>query len=138
MESKITEEKNDEKKPEGLSADEGRVSLTRMIMRLFDLWKISIEDKSALLGLSTSRSIKRYRNGGFFPKKRELIIRAGKPLSIHKSLRVLFPRNREVLYKWPTTPNAIFGGRSPVDYVKEKGFDGLVAVKQYLNFEKER
>ena len=117
---------------------EGRARITRMVMRLFDLWEISLEDQAALLGFSTIRPIKRYRNGASFPKKRELIIRAGELFSIHKSLRVMFPRNRTVAYRWPTSPNAAFDGRSPVDYMREHGFDGLVAVKQYLDFEGER
>jgi hypothetical protein len=111
---------------------EGRTSLTKMIIRLFDLWDLSMADQTELLGLSSSRSIRRYRRGASFPTRRELIMKVGILIAIHKNLRVSFPRNREVVYRWPTIPNAAFGGGSPVDYVKEKGFDGLVGVHQYL------
>jgi len=120
------------------NSKDGRGSLTRMVMRLFDLWKISMEDQAALLGFSTSRPIKRYRNGTSFPKRRELLIRAGTLLAIHKNLRVLFPRNREIVYRWISIPNRAFDGRSPVNYIREYGFDGLVAVRQYLDFEIDR
>jgi len=45
---------------------EGRTSLTKMIIRLFDLWDLSMADQTELLGLSSSRSIRRYRRGASF------------------------------------------------------------------------
>ncbi len=37
-----------------------------------------------------------------------------------------------------TTPNADFQGHPPTDIVREKGFLGLLSVKRYLDFERER
>nr|MDA8172223.1 DUF2384 domain-containing protein [Nitrospiraceae bacterium] len=44
--------------------------------------------------------------------------------------------NREIVYDWMTTPNSDFGGRSPADIVREKGFSGLLAIKGYLRMKK--
>ena len=65
----------------------------------------------------------------------DLLERAGHLLGIHKSLRILYPHNRDLAYRWITTPNRRFGNRAPIEVMKE-GFLGLVAVRRYLDFER--
>jgi hypothetical protein len=67
---------------------------------------------------------------------RDLIDRAGHLLAIHKSLRILFPHNKELAYAWMTTANQHFDGKTPMDIVHEQGFLGLIAVRRYLDFER--
>jgi hypothetical protein len=119
---------------------EGRIALAKMVTRLFDLWKVSAKDQAVLLGLpeTSGRNLARYRNGSPFPDSRDLLDRAANLLSIHQSLRILFPNNRDISYKWPTTPNRVFGGMSPVEFVRVGGFIGLFIVKRHLDFEHER
>ena len=93
--------------------------------------------QSALLGLSASSrsTLSRYRSGEPLADSRDLIDRAGHLLGIHKSLRILFPHDRDLAYRWMGTPNVRFGTR-PVDVVVVHGFEGLLALRRYLDFQR--
>ena len=110
-------------------------ALTRMVMRLFQHWKLSSQEQSLLLSLSakTRSSIARYRNGAStLSPDRDTHDRVKYLLSIHKSLRTIFPYNRELVYEWPKAPNKYFDGKTPVQVMVEEGFLGVVRVDNYL------
>ncbi len=117
---------------------EGRVAFAKMVSRLFALWNLSTKDQMALLGLSegSRMSLTRYRKGAPLADNRDLLDRVANLLSVHRSLRILFPQNRDLVYKWPTTPNRFFEGRSPVEVIRKDGFMGLLIVKRYLDLER--
>lgn len=117
---------------------DGRSALARMVMKLFDLWRLSSQDQMGLLGLSefSRTTLSRYRRGEPLADNRDLIDRVGNILAIHRSLRILFPKNRELAYLWPTTPNMEFEGLSPVAFTKKEGFLGLLMVRRYLDFQR--
>jgi Protein of unknown function (DUF2384) len=119
---------------------EDRAAYAKMVMRLFEHWGLPVDDQLALLGLSeTSRmTLNRYRKGEPFADSRDLLDRVKNLFSIHRSLRILFPENREIVYRWATLPNMDFGGKSPVQVMREEGFLGLLMVKRYLDFERGR
>lgn len=123
-----------------LHSRESRAALAKMVTRLFDLWGLSAADQSALLGLSeASRStLSRYRRGEPLADTRDLLDRAGHLLSIHKSLRMLFPENRELAYRWISAPNRRFEGQSPLGLMREHGFLGVLMVRRFLEFERGR
>lgn len=111
------------------------VAITQMVMRLFEHWRLTYEQQAMLLSLSThTRStIARYKRGdATLQKDRDTQDRIAHLLAIHKYLRNIFPRNKELVYTWPTTPNRHFGDRSPVQVIDEEGFVGLIKVRQYL------
>jgi hypothetical protein len=116
-----------------------RVRLARMIMRLLEHWGLSAEDQCLLLGLSpTARtSLARYRRGEPLADNMDLLGRVGHLLSIHKSLRIIFPHDRDLAYRWVTQPSDRFGGRRPVDIMRE-GYEGVLAMRRYLDFERGR
>lgn len=117
---------------------EGRVALAGMVIRLFELWGLSSQDQMALLGLAegSRTTLARYRKGEPLADNRDLLDRAANLLSIHRALRILFPKNRDLAYRWPTTPNRAFEGRAPVEVIRQDGFLGLLVVKRYLDFER--
>lgn len=119
---------------------EGRAALARMVMRLFELWRLPAHDQTALLGMAeTSRmTLSRYRRGEPLANQRDLLDRAANLLAVHRSLRILFPANRELAYAWPRTPNREFDGLSPVEFIKREGFLGLLTVRRHLDFERGR
>ena len=96
-------------------------------------------DQAVLLGLSTqSRStIARYRRGEPLADSADLLARAGHLLGIHKALRILFPHDRDLAYRWVSTPNRSFG-TSPLEVMKRHGYEGILAVRRYLDFERGR
>lgn len=116
-----------------------RERLAKMVVSLLDQWKLPPNDQAALLGLSAqSRStIARYRRGEPFADSADLLARAGHLLGIHKALRILFPHDRDLAYRWVATPNRRFGDRAPLEIMKQ-GFEGLLAVRRYLDFERGR
>ena len=125
--------------PANLQAREGRRRLARMVLVLFDRWGLSSAEQAALLGLSPDNraTIARYRRGEPFGESRDLIERAGHLLGIHKSLRILFPHDRDLAYGWVKAPNRHLGAR-PLEIMIGRGFEGLLAVRRYLDFERGR
>lgn len=116
---------------------DARSRLAAMVTKLLDHWSLTAVEQSALLGLSTtSRStLARYREGEPLADSRDLLDRAGHLLGIHKSLRILFPYDRDLAYGWMTQFNRRLGAR-PVDLIAERGFEGLLAVRRYLDFQR--
>jgi hypothetical protein len=119
---------------------DSRIRLARMIARLFAHWGLSSGDQAALLGLSSdSRStLARYRRGEPLADSADLLGRVGHLLGIHKALRILFPRDRDLAYRWVTAPNRRFDGRTPLTLMREHGYEGILAVRRYLDFERGR
>ena len=119
-----------------IESSDARKKLALMVTRLFDLWKISTADQLELLGLSrTSRAqISKYRNGGAVPSSRDMLDRIGWLLSIHKSLRLLYPRNENVRYTWIMRRNRILEDQRPLDIMKSQGLIGIARVARYLDF----
>lgn len=114
---------------------EDRGALAKMVMALLDHWNLSTEDQAALLGIAPSNraALTRYRKGEPIGTSRDQFERVGHLLGIHKNLRLLFPQNRELAYRWISTRNKAFDNLSPVDVIKEWGFAGLLMVRAYLD-----
>ncbi|HLQ27376.1 MAG TPA: MbcA/ParS/Xre antitoxin family protein [Acidiferrobacterales bacterium] len=112
-----------------------RVVLARAVSRLFDSWQLSAAYKLALLGLSAANraALARYDRGEPLAASRDLLDRAGHLLGIHKSLKLLYPRNPEVVRRWMTSANQKFHGETPVEVVSRFGFPGLVMVRGVLD-----
>ena len=117
------------------SATRDRGALAKMVMTLLDHWKLSTEDQAAPLGIAAGNraALTRYRKGEPIGSSRDQYERVGHLLGIHKNLRLLFPQNRDLAYRWMTTRNKAFDNRTPVEVVKEWGFAGLLMVRGYLD-----
>ena len=114
---------------------EDRGALAKMVMTLLDHWKLPTDDQAALLGLATNNrsALMRYRKGEAIGTSRDQYERVGHLLGIHKNLRLLFPQNRDLAYRWMSTRNRAFDNLTPVDVVREWGFSGLLMVRAYLD-----
>jgi len=121
--------------PVDAGAAEDRGALARMVMKLLDHWQLSTEDQAALLGLATSNraALGRYRRGEAIGSSRDQFERVGHLLGIHKSLRLLFPQNIDLAYRWMTTRNRALDNCTPVELIKDQGFAGLLIVRGYLD-----
>lgn len=118
---------------------ESRKRLARLVTELFAKWELSVAEQQALLGLSPeSRStVARYRAGAPLADNADLLARTGHLLGIHKALRIIFPHDRDLAYRWVRTPNRRFDNAMPLEVMK-KGFEGVLAVRRYLDFERGR
>jgi len=117
-----------------LIAPQDRGALAKMVMVLLDHWQLTTEDQAALLGIAlTNRAaLTRYRKGDI-GTNRDQYERVGHLLGIHKNLRLLFPQNRALAYRWMSTRNKAFENLTPVEVIKEWGFAGLLMVRSYLD-----
>jgi len=115
-------------------ASEDRGALAKMVMVLLDHWQLSTEDQAALLGLAQNNraALTRYRKGEPIGTSRDQYERVGHLLGMHKNLRLLFPQNRDLAYKWVTSRNKAFDNLTPVEVMNEWGFAGLLMVSAYL------
>jgi hypothetical protein len=106
-----------------------------MVMALLDHWKLPTEDQAALLGIAASNraALTRYRKGEPIGTSRDQYERVGHLMGIHQNLRLLFPQNRDLAYRWMSTRNKAFENLTPVEMVKEWGFSGLLRVRAYLD-----
>lgn len=114
---------------------EDRGALARMVMRLFDHWQLSTEAQASLLGIAKSNraALARYRRGEPIGTNRDQSERVGHLLGIHKNLRLLFPHQPELAYRWMTTRNRAFEEHTPVEVIDTWGFAGLLMVRAYLD-----
>lgn len=117
------------------ASEEDRRALAVMLMGLFKHWQLSTVEQLDALGLPiTSRAtLARYRHGKPLAGDRDTLDRAANLLSIHKSLRLMFPRNLELAYQWMKLRNRAFDGMPPIDVIRTHGFAGLLMVRSYLN-----
>ena len=115
---------------------DARRKLAQMVTRLFELWDLPAADQLELLGLSrTSRAqLSKYRKGGALPSSRDMLDRIGWLLSIHKSLRLLYPRNENIRYTWVKRRNKILDDQRPLDIMKYQGLIGIARVARYLDY----
>lgn len=112
-----------------------RGALARMVIQLFDLWGLTVNDQLAILGLAAGNraAIARYRRGQPLANQRDQLDRVGHLLAVHKNLRLLFPNNRELAYSWMTARNRSFDNQTPVEVITDRGFSGLLMVRAYLD-----
>ena len=62
-----------------------------------------------------------------------MLDRIGWLLSIHKSLRLLYPRNENIRYSWVKRRNQILDSRTPLEVMKKQGLIGIARVSRYLD-----
>lgn len=128
-----------EQRPD-LTSDATRVGLARLITKLFDLWDLSTSDRLELLGQSVNSraNLTKYRKGSPLPNLRDLLDRAGWLLSIHKSLRLLYPRNETLRYTWINRRNKAFDNLTPLQVIRYEGIIGMAKVSRYLDYQRGR
>lgn len=121
-----------------LISDQERIVLAKMLLRLFDHWRLDTASQLALLGLSiTSRAmLSRYREGITpLPFTQDVLDRAGWLLAIHQALRSLYPKNPELCYGWIKIRHSLFQNLTPLDYMKTQGLIGIAKVARYLQLQ---
>lgn len=117
-----------------LDNEQKRRQLTKMVTRLFDLWKLSTADQLELLGLSANsrRMLSQYRKGKALPGTRDMLDRLGWLMVIHQDLRTLYPNNPEICYHWVHERNRYLDNYTPLEIMKKLGFLGIYRVAQLL------
>lgn len=111
--------------------------LSKSFWSIVRLYKLHEPDQNILLGTRLRRAeLQDLRDKGTIPDTFRSVGRVEQLVCIHKSLRILYPNNKSVVYAWLTTPRLDFGGISAMDFIKEdrgkNSLQRLRTVNEYL------
>ena len=113
----------------------GRVAATKMLMRLFELWRLTENEKLLLLGLNENKrkNLNHYHTGEqAIENNIDMLDRVGMLFSIHSMLRVIFPENPMYVYGWMIARNKALNNQTPIEVVQEHHFTGLHILVNHL------
>ncbi|MDF1757108.1 MAG: hypothetical protein P1U74_02255 [Legionellaceae bacterium] len=106
---------------------------TQNIIALFKLWGLKNDEECNLLGGVSPAQLAKYKNGNAQISGRDTIERVGNMLGIHKNLRILYPYNKEVVYKWVKSRNLKLHNLSPLDVMLERGYLGISQIRLFTD-----
>lgn len=120
-----------------LSTKENRVRLSpaaiKGLLRIATHWKLKDEDTRDLLGGISSGSFYALKNRPAKTLDTDQLTRISLLIGIYKALNILY--SRKLADGWMTLQNAnpMFGGDSPLSYLKRGGIPAFVRVRQLLD-----
>ncbi|MBW7835859.1 MAG: DUF2384 domain-containing protein [Sphingomonadales bacterium] len=124
--------------PEALRDPKVRTQVSAAAVRLFfklaELWRLSVDQRRALLGDISRPTYHNWQNGKVGTLSRDQLERISLALGIHKGLKLLFADDAGAL-RWFTSPNRDlpFGGRAPLERALLGSIDDLYAVRRYID-----
>jgi Protein of unknown function (DUF2384) len=120
-----------------LSRKENRSRLSRAaiegLLRIATHWKLRDDDTRVLLGGISSGSFYALKNRVSRTLDEDRLTRISLLIGIYKALNILY--GQKLADAWMTLPNTnpMFGGDSPLNYVKKGGIPALLRVRQLLD-----
>ncbi len=108
-------------------------SAVKGLLRITDHWKLRDEDTRALLGGMSSGSFYSLKNTSAKSLNADQLTRISLLIGIYKALNILY--SPKLADAWMTLPNTnpMFGGDSPLHYVRKGGIPALLRVRQLLD-----
>ncbi len=107
---------------------------TQNVIALFKHWELKNEEECNLLGGISSAQLAKFKKGTAFISGRDNIERVGNLLGIHKNLRILYPYNRDIVYKWIKGRNLKLQNLSPLDTMLEYGYIGIAQIRRFTDY----
>lgn len=117
-----------------LETPSSRAALAHVVARLFRYWKLDKVEQLDLLGFN-ARSyalLSRFHRGAPVRISHDTLDRIGWLLSIHKSLKIIYPHNELLRRQWIHRRNFNFENHSPVEVMCDGGLVGIARVAQHL------
>jgi len=120
-----------------LSTKENRTRLSpaaiKGLLRIATHWKLRDDDTRVLLGGMSSGSFYTLKDQGAKTLDVDQLTRVSLLIGIYKALNILY--SQKLADAWITLPNTnpIFGGDSPLNYVKKGGIPAFLRVRQLLD-----
>ena len=120
-----------------LSATENRTRLSpaaiKGLLRIAKHWKLRDDDTRALLGGISSGSFYALKNLARKTLDEDQLTRISLLIGIYKALNILY--SQKLADAWITLPNTnpMFGGDSPLNYVKKGGIPAFLRIRQLLD-----
>ena len=103
------------------------------LLRIAAHWKLRDEDTRVLLGGLSSGSFYNMKSRAGKVMDEDQLTRISLLLGIYKALNILY--GQKLADAWIAQPNSnpMFGGDSPLNYVKKGGIPALLRVRQLLD-----
>jgi hypothetical protein len=120
-----------------LSSRENRIRLSpaavRGAMRIAARWKVRDDDTRALLGGISSGSFYALKSGASKTLDEDQLTRISLLVGIFKALHILY--SEKLANAWIALPNTnpMFGGDTPLNYMKRGGIPAFMRVRQLLD-----
>lgn len=117
--------------------NEGQKSaLGKAFWEIVKLYKFTNAEVELLLGKGFSRTtLSHWKKERKLPAEdNDMIMRMIHLVAIHRNLRLIFPKNNEVVYKWFKTPQIHFYEKSALNILQESGMQSLMALISIRNF----
>ncbi len=113
-------------------------SASKAFWNIVNLYHFSREEQASLLGIKHNRErLKLMQDLHQIPEADDVLLRVGMLIAIHKNLRIIFPYNRDLVYKWMKVENPDFEGLSPLQYISSgemgQGLNRFAAVRRRLD-----
>ena len=120
-----------------LSQKESRARLSpaaiKGIIRIADRWKLRDEDTRALLGGMSSGSFYGLKGRPNKALDEDQLTRISLLIGVFKALNILY--SQKLADSWISLPNTnpMFGGDSPLNYMKKGGIPAIIRIRQLLD-----
>jgi len=120
-----------------LSGKENRTRLSPSaitgVLRIASHWKLRDEDTRMLLGGMSNGSFYSLKHHAAKTLDEDQLTRISLLIGIYKGLNILY--SRKLADAWITLPNTnpMFGGDSPLNYMKQGGIPAFLRVRQLLD-----
>lgn len=108
----------------------------RAVVKLFRLWGLSDPEARDMLGDLSDHRWSRWKAGEIGNIDRDLGTRLSLFIGIHVSLRHIFGADRLRAYGWMLCENAVFGGHSAVDVIRNGQLPAVWQVRRYLEVQR--
>lgn len=120
-----------------LSKKENRIRLSssaiRGLLRIAARWKLRDEDTRALLAGMSSGSFYTLKSRAAKSLDQDQLTRISLLIGIYKALNILYSQKLADAWITLSNTNPMFGGNSPLDYMKKGGIPALLRVRQLLD-----
>ncbi|MCK5895446.1 MAG: DUF2384 domain-containing protein [Cocleimonas sp.] len=114
-------------------SEEEMISITKMVMRHLDAWRLKSEEIIVILGLDeglSRRKLQSFRSGTkVLPQEVEVLQRVEHVAGIVEALRTAYPMNTSMRDRWVYNPCRRFKGKSPLSAMMTQGLNGLVNAR---------
>lgn len=111
--------------------------LAKAFWNLARHYELTRKEEAVLLGVKeNAQRLKQLEDQGRLPDAVDTYFRIGLLMGIHKNLRLLFPHNQSVRYRWLKKKQEDFKNRSPMAFIAEhepSSMFRLMAVRRYLD-----
>lgn len=107
---------------------------TANVIQLFKLWELSVEEQCNLLGGISPQQLNKFQKNTARISGRDTIERVGNLLGIHKSLRILYPYNKAVVYKWINARNKKLHNLTPLEVMLSEGYIGIAQIRKLTDY----